>query len=95
MYLRPGLKLDVYENYECLLLHVNDALVLSKNAEIILINEIGKYFEIKEETIWKPKTYFSGYAKKAVLENLVETWALSSSQCVKCFVNKVEIYLKE
>ena len=34
--------------YDYVLLYVDDALVVSENAESILRNELGRYFELKE-----------------------------------------------
>ena len=46
--MRPAIKSDGNEYYEYVLLYIDDALVISENAESILRNEIGKYFELKE-----------------------------------------------
>ena len=40
--------------YDYVLLYVDDALVVSENAESILRNEFGRYFELKEESIGPP-----------------------------------------
>ena len=43
----PAIKSDGNEHYEHVLLHADDALVVSENAESILRDELGKYFELK------------------------------------------------
>ena len=50
-WMRPAIKSDGSKCYEYVLLYVDDALVVSENAESILRNELGRYFELKEESI--------------------------------------------
>ena len=59
--------------------YVDDALVVSKNAESILRTELGRYFELKEESIGPPDHYLVGKVRKVQLENGVYAWAFSSS----------------
>ena len=66
--------------YEYVLLYVDDALVVSENAESILRNEIGKYFELKMESVGPPNLYLGGRARNVQLTNGVKAWAFSSSQ---------------
>ena len=65
-----------------------------KNAESILRDELGKYFELKQESIGPPKFYFGGSVIKVTLDNRVDAWAYSSSQCLKAAVKNVEDRLK-
>ena len=39
---------------------INNALVVSENAESILRNELGRYFELKEESIGPLDHYLGG-----------------------------------
>ena len=55
--MRLGIKSDGTKCYDYVLLYVDDALVVSKNAESILRNELGRYFELKEESIGPPDHY--------------------------------------
>ena len=48
------------ECYEHVLLHADDTLVASENAESVLRDRLGKNFELKQESIVPPKFYFSG-----------------------------------
>jgi hypothetical protein len=68
--------------WDFVLIYIDDTLVISENAETILRNEIGKYFEIKQESIGPPKIYLGGHLRKVQLENGVDAWAFSSSQFV-------------
>ena len=62
--LRPAIKSDGTKCYDCVLLYVDDALVVSENAESILRNELGRYFELKEESIGPPDHYLGGKVRK-------------------------------
>ena len=52
--MRPAIKSDGSKCYDYVLLYVDDGLVVSENAESILRNELGRYFELKEESIARP-----------------------------------------
>ena len=73
----------------------DNALIVSKNAESILRNELKKCFELKEELIRLLITHLGGSIWNVVLKNLVESSAFSSSQHAKASVNNVESYLKK
>ena len=50
----------VTQYYEYILLYTDDCLVISDRPESILRKEIGKYFELKEESIGAPSHYLGG-----------------------------------
>ena len=79
--------------YDYALLYVDDALVVSENADSILRNELGRYFELKKESIGPPEHYLGGKVRKVQLENGVNAWAFSSSHDVQTAVKNVEAYL--
>ena len=79
--------------YEFVLLYVDDALVLSENMEQVVWQEIGQYFELKEESISVPTLSLGGEVWKVQLENGVEAWAFSASQYVPAAAKNVEDYL--
>ena len=54
---------------------------------------MGRYFELKEESIGPPDHYLGGKVRKVQLENGVYAWAFSSSQYVQTAVKNVEAYL--
>ena len=82
VWMRPAIKSDGTKFYDYVLLYVDDALVVSKKAESILRNELGRYFELKEESIGPPNHYLGGKVRKVQHENGVNAWAFSSSQYV-------------
>ena len=56
----PAKKVDSSTCYEYILLYIDDALVISERAELILQSELGRYFELKEESIGPPSLYLGG-----------------------------------
>ena len=70
VWMRPAIKSDGTKCYDYVLLYVDDALVVSENAESILRNELGRYFELKEESIEPPDHYLGGKVRKVQLENV-------------------------
>ena len=93
VWMRPAIKNDGNTYYEYILLYIDDALVVSENAESILRNEIGRYFHLKEESIGPPTIYLGGRVRKVQLENGVWAWRFSSSQYVQSAVKNVEEYI--
>ena len=57
VWMRPAIKSDGNTYYEYILIYVDDTLMVSKNAESILRNELGRYFHLKEESIGPPTIY--------------------------------------
>ena len=51
VWMRPAIKSNSNTFYEYILLYMDDALIVSENAESILRNEIGRYFDLKEGSI--------------------------------------------
>ena len=93
VWMRPATKQDGTEVYEYVLIYTDDCLVMSKNAESILKNEIGRYFELKADSIGTPSFYLGGHLRKVVLNTGVEAWAFRSTQYVQAAVNNFEEYL--
>ena len=56
---------------------------------------MGKCFELKQESIGHTKFYLGGSVMNATLDNGVDAWAFSSSQCVKATVQNAEDRLKK
>ena len=76
-----------------MLLYTDDVSVISENGERVLRREIGRYFELKEESIGPPKLYLDGHMRKVELANGAKEWAFSSPQYVQTAVKNVEEYL--
>jgi len=93
VWMRPAIKSDGNKVWDYVLIYTDDTLVISENAESILRNEMGKYFELKQESIGPPKLYLGGNLRKVQLENGVNAWAFGSSQYVQSAVKNVEEWL--
>ncbi len=93
VWMRPALKADGSEYYEYVLIYTDDVLVVSTDGERILRDGIGRYFELKEESIGPPTIYLGGHLRQVELTNGVKAWAFSSSQYVQEAVKNVEQYL--
>ena len=90
VWMRPAIKSDGNTYYEYILLYVDDALMVSENAESILHNELGRYFHLKEESIGPHTIYLGSRVRKVQLENGVWAWSFSSSQYVQSAIKNVE-----
>jgi hypothetical protein len=77
MWMRPAIKSDGTKVWDFVLMYTDDTLVISKNAESILRNEMGKYFELKQESIGPPNIYLGGHLRQVKLKNAVDAWAFS------------------
>ena len=93
--MQPAQKGDGTPYYNYVLLYVDNVLVVGDNAESILSEEIGKYFELKEASIGPPKMYLGMGIRKVKLDNGLDAWAASSSQSVRAAVRKVEEYIEK
>ena len=69
---------------------MDDTQVVSKNARQILRGEIGKYFELKEESVGPPMIYLGGHVWKVKLDNVMTAWSFSSFQYVRTAVKNIE-----
>ena len=79
----PPAKLKYYtEVYEYVLLYTDDCLVVSENSESILKNEIGRYFELKPDSIGPPILYLGGHLRKVVLNTGFKAWDFGSTHYV-------------
>ena len=93
--MRPGVKSNGLVYWEYVLLYTDDILAVSENGERIIRDEIGKYFELKPDSIQRPTQYLGGKLRQVTLESGVTAWAYSSSQYVQAAVSNVEKYLDE
>jgi hypothetical protein len=93
--MREAKKSDGTPYWEYVLLYVDDCLCISENAERVLREEIGTYFNLKEESIGPPDMYLGGKMSQVTLENGAKAWAFSSSKYVQAAVANVESNLHE
>jgi hypothetical protein len=95
VWMRPAKHSNGSEYYEYILLYTDDCLVIGEQPERTLRNDLGRYFELKEESIGPPKLYLGGRTREVVLENGVKCWTFSSSQYVQAAVKNVEDYIEK
>ena len=69
VWIRPAMSEGGLEYYEYVLLWTDDCLVISHRPEVVLRNEIGTYFKLKEESIGPPKIYLGGKMRQVQLDN--------------------------
>jgi hypothetical protein len=93
VWMREITRADGSKVWEYVLLYVDDCLIISDRAEATLLNEIGKFFELKEESIGPPDIYLGGKVRQIELSNGVKAWAFGSAQYVKSAVSNVKDYL--
>ena len=81
-----SIKSDRNEHYDYVLLCTDNASVALEHSESILRDELGKCFELKQESIGLPKFCLGGSSRKVTPRKGVDAWAFSSSQHVKAAV---------
>ena len=69
VWVRPVVRKDGSQLYEYVLLYTDDCLVVSDNAESIMKDEIGKYFELKPESIGLPSIYLGGHLRLVQIDD--------------------------
>jgi hypothetical protein len=95
VWMHPARQPDGAACYAYILIYVDDALAIGVNAKKMLREEIGRYFELKEESIGTPKLYLGGKMRQVILDNGMKAWGIRSSQYVQAAINNVEKYLEE
>ena len=66
--MRPYIQSYGSEYYKYILLYTDDALSVSENPEKLLRDELGRYFELKEDIIGPLRIYLGGHVQKVQLE---------------------------
>ena len=76
------------------LLYVDDALAIHHDGEAAL-DEIDRFFKMKEGSIGDPDVYLGAKLRKVRLPNGVESWAMSPSKYVQEAVKNAETFSTE
>ena len=95
VWMREATKSDGSQYWEYVLLYVDNTLVVSDRGKLVLRNEIGKYFTLKESSIGPPSLYLGGHMRKVTMTNGASAWAFSSLQYVQEAVRNVEEALSQ
>ena len=67
VWMRPTIKSDGNEHYECVLFHTDDVSVASENAKFVLRDRLGNHFELKQESIGPLKFCFGSSIRKVTI----------------------------
>ena len=94
IWMRKAKRVDNSDYWEYVLLYVDDCICISTDPELIVRNEIGKYFLMKEASIGEPDVYLGGKVRKVELDTGEVCWAFSSSQYVQEACKNVRNHLK-
>ena len=92
VWIRPALKSNGVECYQCVFLYTDDILAIVETPETLMREELGKRFTLKEKSIGAPEQYLGNKVLLVTLENCVKCWSFSSSQHVQAAVKNVEDY---
>ena len=95
VWMREAVTAEGAEFWEYILLYTDDVLVISDTREKTLRDGIGKYFQLKEESIGEPKIYLGGHMRKVILKNGQDAWDFGSSQYCQASVDNFETFLAE
>lgn len=90
VWMREAVKTDSMKYWEYVLLYTNNTLVISEKGKQVLRQELGKYFELKEELIGPPDLYLGRRMRKVQLQTGVKVWGFGSVQYVKAAVKNAE-----
>ena len=72
------------------LLYTNDCLVVSENSESILEEEIGRYFELKPDSIVPPSLSLGGYLQEVTFNTGIKAWYFGYTHYVQASVKNLE-----
>ena len=91
LWMKVGVKSNNERYWHYILLYVDDMLIIGVEPRGA-VDAIGKYFQIKPESVDSLDLYLGGKVSKIKLPN-GEAWAFSSSQYVQAAVKNVEVSL--
>ena len=89
------IKENCQECYEHILFYADNILLSLYQAQHVIRNQIGKYFETKKESAGPPTRHLGRSMRKVLLDHVAEAWAFSSSQNSRASNYNVESCLKK
>ena len=87
-------KSDVIENYDYILIYVDEVLAIGDDSEEVL-KWVDKYFGLKPGLLADLNIYLSERVKLVELPNDFMAWSLRPSNFVQEVVNNIETYMRE
>ena len=82
------------DHYEMILVYVDDILIFSRAPKQVM-NDLGKLYELKPESVREPDIYLGANIEKVQLPDGRSEWAMTSRTYVKNAVKIVENLLFE
>jgi hypothetical protein len=81
-------------HYDMVFVYVNDILVFSKEPKVTM-DELGKLYELKPESVHKPNIYLGANMKKVQLPNGKVEWSMGRKTYVKNAITVVKALIEE
>jgi hypothetical protein len=81
-------------HYDMVLVYVDDILVFEKEPKMTM-GELGKLYELKQESVHEPDIYLGANMEKVQLPNGKVEWAMGSKTYVKNAIKVVEALIAE
>jgi hypothetical protein len=81
-------------DYDMVLIYVDNVLVFAKEPKVIM-NELGKSYELKPESVNKSDIYLGANVEKVQLPNDKVEWSMGSKMYVKNVIRVVEALITE
>ena len=81
-------------HYDMVLVYVDDILVFAKEPKMTM-DELGKLYELKPESVHKPDIYLGAKTEKVQFPNGKVEWAMGSKTYVKNAIKVVEALIAE
>lgn len=96
VWMRPGTKGNGFKYYEYILVYVDDLLIISHQA-MLIVNTLKSQYRLKEDEVGKPKTYLGAHVNESRLPEDCNKrqWGLSAEQYIKNAIKNIEDKLNE
>jgi hypothetical protein len=96
VWMHPGVKGNGFMYYEYILVYVDDLLIISHQA-ILIVNTLKSQYRLKDDEVGKPKTYLGAHVKEFHLpkDRTKIQWGLSAEQYIKNAIKNVEDKINE
>ncbi|KAI2500467.1 Reverse transcriptase (RNA-dependent DNA polymerase) [Fragilaria crotonensis] len=82
------------QHYDMILVYVDDILIFAKDPKVTM-NDLGKLYELKPESVKEPDIYLGANMEKVQLPNGKVEWSMGSKTYVKNAIKVVEALLLE
>ena len=96
VWMKPATTPDGFKYYEYILVYVDDLLIISHQA-MLIVNTLKSQYRLKEDEVGKPKTYLGAHVKESRLPEDCNKrqWGLSAEQYIQNAIKNIEDKLNE